>query len=100
MIGQNGEKEHKDESGINVACAHPCHGKHEYLFSDGHFEIFFCGFAELYGDEFGSNIEKNHDNTGEEFAVIEEEYMSVKEIGDRKKYIPHILIGGNILRCE
>lgn len=92
MVGQNAqtailikeEVEKQDEyqghsSGdVDVACAHPGHGKHEDLSTKGVFQILLGGGPKFEIDEFGRNIENHNHNTRKYFAVVQVCHMVIQ----------------------
>lgn len=70
----------ENEGGVDVTGSHPSHGEHDCLFGDVQFQVFFGGFAELHRDEFRTDVQHNHHQSGEEFAVVQIHHMFVNRV--------------------
>ena len=63
---------------IDVARAHPCHGKHEDLSTKGVFQILLGGGSKFEIDEFGRHIKNHYHNTRKYFAVVQVRHMVIQ----------------------
>ena len=63
---------------IDIARAHPCHGKHEDLSTKGIFQILLGGGSKSEIDEFGRHIENHYHNTRKYFAVVQVRHMVIQ----------------------
>ena len=55
---------------VDIAGAHPCHGKHEDLSTKGVFQILLGGGPKFEIDEFRRHIKNHNHNTRKYFAVV------------------------------
>lgn len=70
---------------IDIAGAHPGHGKNEDLSTKGVFEIFLGSGPKFEIDKFRRNIENHNHNTSKYFAVIQHIDM-IMQIGKNRRW--------------
>lgn len=77
-IEKQDEYQRHSSGDIDVARAHPCHGKNENLSTKGVFQILLGGGSKFEIDEFGRHIENHNHNTRKYFAVVQVRHMVIQ----------------------